>query len=76
MRVLVRLRGDGTLMVMEITSADYYPLNQELHLYVGSDNLFQVKPIATAEARRHITQLYAEGKTDLSAYEGEWSEQV
>lgn len=76
MRALVRLRGDGSLMVMEITSADYYPVNQELHLYEGQDNVFRVKHVASADARRHITQLFSEGKTDLSAYEGEWSEQV
>lgn len=76
MRVLARLGGDDSLLVIEIVSADYYPANQEMHLYAGPDNVFNIKPIANADARRHIIRLFSEGKTDLSAYDGEWSEQI
>ena len=67
MRALIRDKSDHTLIVIEVYEACYNPEENELYLY-SPDNDYCVEGIVQVNADSAFTDLFENGKADLSIY--------
>ena len=67
MRALIRDESDNTLIVLEVHEACYSPEDQELYLY-SSDTDYCIEGIVQVNADSAFTELFENGKVDLSIY--------